>query len=63
MIPVFLHVLGKSLPRGEGLRVPFFCDVFVGAPLPPAADRRACMAELETHVHALADEGRFPTWE
>ena len=63
VIPVFLHGLGKSLPRGEGLLVPFFCDVFVGEPLPPVADRRAFMAELEARMRALADKGRFPTWE
>jgi len=30
VIPVVMHGLGKSLPRGEALFVPFNCDVIIG---------------------------------
>jgi 1-acyl-sn-glycerol-3-phosphate acyltransferase len=61
--PVFLHGLGKALPRGEALLVPFFCDVFVGEPLQWSGDRRSFMDALNAGMDELAGEGNFPTWE
>ena len=61
--PVFLHGMGKVLPRGDWLPVPFFCDVFIGAEVPTATDRGAFMSALETSIQDLAAEGRFPAWE
>jgi 1-acyl-sn-glycerol-3-phosphate acyltransferase len=61
--PVFLHGLGKALPRGTWLLVPFFCDVFVGAALAWTGDRASFMAALEQRTTALAAEGHFPAWD
>jgi len=63
MVPVFLHGLGKALPRGEALLVPFFCDVFVGEPLHGRGDRRQFMTDLTARMEELAAEGSFPEWE
>lgn len=63
VVPVFLHGLGKSLPRGAFLPVPFFCDVFVGEPMPLLPDRKAYVEELRRRFEALAAEGKFAAWE
>jgi 1-acyl-sn-glycerol-3-phosphate acyltransferase len=62
VVPVFLHGLGKALPRGEALLVPFFCDVFVGEPIHWHGDKQGFMRELDLRMHALADEGKFTPW-
>jgi len=63
IIPIFLHGLGKSLPKGAWVIVPFFCDVFVGEPLPWNPQKHEYMQQLDNAMHALAAEGQFATWE
>jgi 1-acyl-sn-glycerol-3-phosphate acyltransferase len=63
VIPVFLHGLGKALPKGEALLVPFFCDIFVGESLLWTGERRAYMRQLDERMKQLAEEGNFPAWE
>jgi 1-acyl-sn-glycerol-3-phosphate acyltransferase len=63
VVPVFLHGLGKALPRGAFWPVPFFCDVFVGEPVPWTGERKAFVAALREAIEALAAEDRLPAWE
>ena len=63
IIPVLLHGLGKSLPKGEALLVPFFCDVFVGETLYWTGDRKTFMRHLKERMEGLAAEGQFSAWE
>lgn len=63
IVPVFMYGLGKALPKGEALFVPFFCDVFVGEPLRYDDDIDSFMGALEARMSALAAEGEFPSWE
>lgn len=57
-VPVFLHGLGKALPKGEGLLVPFFVDVFVGEALRWTGSRDDFMQNLEIAISQMADEMR-----
>ncbi|MEM6427702.1 MAG: lysophospholipid acyltransferase family protein [Deinococcota bacterium] len=70
VIPIFLHGLGKALPKTDWLPVPFFIDVFVGEShyIDPEtgrgkAQRHAFMQTLNESMQALASEGHFPAWE
>ena len=63
IIPVFMHGLGKSLPKGEYMLVPFFCDVFVGEPLYGESDKENFMRVLTEKFAELTTEGSYPAWE
>lgn len=63
LVPIFLHGLGKALPKGSWLPVPFFFDVFVGTQLAWTGNKAAMMAALKDEMAALAAEGTFPAWE
>ncbi|MEZ0259785.1 MAG: lysophospholipid acyltransferase family protein [Alphaproteobacteria bacterium] len=61
--PVFLHGLGKALPKDDFVFVPFFCDVFVGEPLGYQDNKNAYMETLNARFKTLADEGHFSAWD
>ncbi len=63
IVPVFLHGLGKALPKGEALLVPFFCDVLIGEPLYWAGSKSRLMQLLTERFQTLASDGNFPVWE
>ena len=62
VIPVFMHGLGKVLPKGSALPVPFNCIVSVGETLHGTGDRSQCVTALETAMTALAAEEKVPAW-
>jgi 1-acyl-sn-glycerol-3-phosphate acyltransferase len=62
IIPVFMHGLGKALPKGEALLVPFFCDMFVGIPLPKGLEKQAFMKKLDESMEQLSAEVPSPNW-
>lgn len=62
VIPVFLYGLGKALPKGDPILVPFFCDVFVGETLYGQENQLAFLKELESRMQALAAEVPHSEW-
>ena len=54
--PIFLHGLGKALPKDDPILVPFFCDVFVGESMFGNPEQAVFMTELMTRMQALASE-------
>ena len=63
VVPVYMHGLGKALPRGEAILVPFFCDVFVGEAVHWSGERKGFMARLEAEMTQLAGEKPHQPWE
>ena len=63
VIPVFMHGLGKALPRGECILVPFFCDVVVGEAMHWSGNRDEFMTALDATMKSLASEINCAPWE
>jgi len=63
VLPVFMHGLGKALPRGLALLVPFDVMVSIGEPLYGKESYDAFVSELEAAMTALAAQEKLPVWE
>ncbi|NLY76352.1 MAG: 1-acyl-sn-glycerol-3-phosphate acyltransferase [Firmicutes bacterium] len=53
VVPVFLANMGRSLPKGEYLPIPFFCEIVIGEPLSLQGDKAAITQALENAVKEL----------
>lgn len=53
VIPVFMHGLGKSMPKGALIPVPFFINVAIGKPLHGSAEKGVFMASLKERLRLL----------
>ncbi|MEZ4865939.1 MAG: lysophospholipid acyltransferase family protein [Caldilineaceae bacterium] len=63
IVPVFMHGLGKALPRGDFLLVPFFVDVVIGEPIYWRGSVGATMTAYEEAMRRLAQQVEMPVWE
>lgn len=55
VVPVYLVNMGRSLPKGEFLPVPFFCEIRIGAPLVLSGSRSEITRRLESAVREVKD--------
>ncbi|MEK7483385.1 MAG: lysophospholipid acyltransferase family protein [Planctomycetota bacterium] len=53
IIPFFIVGLGKSLPKGEALFVPFVCDIYVGNPIYGQEEPDKFMEDLKKEFEQL----------
>ncbi len=60
--PVLMHGLGKALPNGEGLLVPFFCDIYVGNSIHWSGNKGSFMNQLQQEMAVLEEKGNFKQW-
>ncbi len=63
IFPVFLHGLGKALPKGQFVLVPFTCNVLIGEPIAWNGDKGTFMETIENRMSGLIADGNFPAWE
>ncbi len=63
VVPVFMHGLGKALPKGEALLVPFTVDVFVGESLRGAEHGDEFLVALRQRLETLAEAKSTPAWD
>lgn len=61
VVPAYLVNMGRSLPKGEFIPVPFFCEIRIGAPLVLQGSRQEITRALEAAVRELAPETTQPT--
>lgn len=53
VIPVYLKGMGRSLPKGEFILVPFFCDLVIGTPLCLTGSKDLITQTLEKTINEL----------
>ena len=68
VVPIFMHGLGKAMPKGAFVPVPFFVDVFVGQGLTwtddsQGGDKKAFMAAIEASMHLLGEKHERPEYD
>lgn len=63
IVPIFLQGLGRAMPRGEGMVIPFVCDMYVGEHLYWGGNEKEFMSRLLRRFESLSREGYRPQWE
>ena len=58
VIPIFMRGLGRALPKGDFLLVPFVCNVYVGEAMTWQGDRGTFMQTYIKQMEALAAQDK-----
>lgn len=61
--PVYMYGLGKALPRGETLLVPFVCEINIGESLNWDGSRTKLIEQLQDAFDALKSEMEVKPWQ
>jgi 1-acyl-sn-glycerol-3-phosphate acyltransferase len=55
VVPAYLVNMGRSLPKGEFIPVPFFCEIRLGAPRLVEGSKQEIVKTLEAAVRELKE--------
>ncbi|WP_223668486.1 lysophospholipid acyltransferase family protein [Kangiella shandongensis] len=61
--PIYMHGLGKTLPKGDALFVPFFCDVVFSEPMTYEANSKNFYENVKSRFNDLQDSVKLPKWD
>lgn len=61
--PIYMHGLGKALPKGQFILVPFFCDIVFGAPMHYTGEQQQFHQQLTLTFGQLQRTIKVPSWD
>ncbi|GAA4343317.1 lysophospholipid acyltransferase family protein [Kangiella taiwanensis] len=63
LYPIYMHGLGKTLPKGDALFVPFFCDVVFSEPLSYEAQGDGFYETVKARFVGMQESVKLPKWD
>ncbi len=60
--PVYLHGLGKVMPKGDAVLVPFFCDIAFSEPMSFQQYQADFFEVLKASFEQMHDSIKYPDW-
>ena len=63
LYPIYMHGLGKTLPKGDALFVPFFCDVVFSEPLSYEAQGDDFYETVKARFVGMQESVKLPKWD
>jgi 1-acyl-sn-glycerol-3-phosphate acyltransferase len=61
--PVYMNGLGKTLPKGDALFVPFFCDVVFSEPMTYENSKETFYDEVKKRFADMQESVKLPKWD